>query len=236
MAEFADGVTAPTEQKQEPQTEDYLANLVGDGKQYANNDEAAQALAKKAVNADQFIETLKSEKETLENQYNELQTRNRSIDEIVNALQAPTEQEPTQQQELPQVNIQEEVQRVLAENMQKANREQKIGKAWDGLSEAFGSMETAQKAVAGYINGDDGKKQLVDTLALTDPAALVTILKPQAEVTTFSEDSSGNANLPRGTSSNVMTWEEVQRVRKEDPKLYNSHAFKKRMHKELPQL
>ena len=232
---FADGVTAP-EPKDETQTEDYLSNLVGEGKKYSSVEEAAQALAKKAVNADTFIETLKTEKQQLESQYNELQTRNRSIDEIVNALQTPAPSqipEPRTEEQPQVINVQEEVAKVLSERDKEQERQKRIADAWDKLSDSFGGLDTAKTAVASYINGDETKKGLIDTLAISDPDALVKILKPASEQTTFSEPTSG-VRTPAATGTmGRLTWEDVQRVRKEDPKLYNSKDFKQRMHNEL---
>lgn len=236
MSGFADGVTAPVVESV-PQTEDYLSGLVGEGKQYGTIEEAAQGLAKKAVNADAFIETLKSEKHAVESQYTELQTRNRSIDEIVDALKTPVE--PVEQpavaaQQEPPKDLDAEIRRVVAESEAELKRTQAISNTWDNLANSFGGLDAAQAAVAKYINGDERKKSVIDSLALADPAALVNILKPTAEGVTFSENQSGDINTgSQPVGSKALTWDDVWETKESNPKLYNSKAFKLRMHNEL---
>ena len=240
MSDFTDGVTAPEEQVSDSvETQDYLAEMVGEGKKYTSVEEAAKALAKKAVNADNFIETLKTEKRQLEEQYNELQTRNKSIDEIVQALRKP---EPTKEPEPSNGEPQMSVDQIIAE-LEKRNEEKSaaqkraeaIQSTWQALSseEVFGDMEKAKVAVATYINGDANRKALVDQMALADPKGLITLLKQNKEVVTFSENSSGKVVEPGSSPTGKLTWDIAKKIRKEDPKLYHSKAFQNRMHTEL---
>lgn len=237
MSDFTDGVTAPEQTTQGDQTEDYLAQMVGEGKKYASVEEAAKALAKKAVNADSFIETLKTEKQQLESQYNELQTRNKSIDEIVQALRKP---EPPTQAAQPEgtMSVDEIIAELEKRNDQKSaaqKRAEAIQSTWQALAseEVFGDAEKAKVAVATYINGDTNRKALVDQMALADPKGLITLLKQNKDVITFSENNTGIVTEPGESPTGKLTWDIVKRIRKEDPKLYNSKAFQNRMHQEL---
>ena len=234
MSEFADGVTAPVVESA-PQTEDYLSGLVGEGKQYGSIEEAANALAKKAVNADAFIETLKSEKHAVEAQYSDLQTRNKSIDEIVDALKTPVavQQEPVANQQEPPKDLDAEIRRVVAESEAEVKRTQAISNTWDDLAKSFGSLDAAQAAVSTYIGGDEKKKSIIDTLAMADPAALITILKPTSENVTFSANQSGDVGSGQPNTTGKLTWDEVWKTKQENVDLYNSKAFKMRMHNEL---
>lgn len=236
MSDFTDGVTTPVT-TQEPQTEDYLAQMVGEGKKYTSVEEAARALAKKAVNADSFIETLKTEKQQLESQYNELQTRNKSIDEIVQALRKP---EPQTQTPAPEgtMSVDEIIAELEKRNDQKSaaqKRAEAISATWTALSseEVFGDTEKAKVAVATYINGDVNRKALVDQMALADPKGLITLLKQNKEVVTFSENTSGKVTELGASPTGKLTWDIAKKIRKDDPKLYHSKAFQNRMHTEL---
>lgn len=236
MSDFTDGVTAPEQATQEAETEDYLAQMVGEGKKYTSVEEAARALAKKAVNADSFIETLKTEKQQLESQYNELQTRNKSIDEIVQALRKPEPQaQPPQEGGMSVDEIIAELEKRNEQKSAAQKRAEAIQATWQALSseEVFGDTEKAKVAVATYINGDANRKALVDQMALADPKGLITLLKQNKEVVTFSENSSGKVVEPGASPTGKLTWDIAKRIRKEDPKLYHSKAFQNRMHTEL---
>ena len=67
-----------------------IEELVGEGKKYRS----VEDLAKAYKNADQFIETLKTEKRTLEEQYHDAIAKNRSIEEIIEALNKQNEVVP----------------------------------------------------------------------------------------------------------------------------------------------
>lgn len=243
MSEFTDGATTPTEEPAgESTTEDYLAEMVGEGKKYGTVEDAAKALAKKAVNADTFIETLKTEKRQLEEQYQELQTRNKSIDEIVQALRQPDppKQEPPTPKEPEQDNMSvdqiiAELERRTQEKTAAQQREDAIKKTWEALGspEVFGDLDKAKTAVASYIGKDPNRKALVDQMAIADPQGLVALLKQNREVVTFSENQTGKATEPGMSNTGKLTWDAVRKIRKENPKLYNSKAFQQRMHTEL---
>lgn len=256
MSGFSDGVTAPEEQQQqaqesqEQQTEDYLAEMVGEGKKYSSVEEAAQALAKKAVNADNFIETLKTEKTELESKYNELQTRNKSIDEIIAAIKAEDEQNaqqqaPTQQQQETQSGeAQLSIDDIIAkleerqeEKTQAQKRAEAIESTWGMLSseDVFGDMDKAKAAVSQYIGKDESRKALVDSMAVTDPQGLAVLLKQGPAATTFTEDYSGRSSEEPTAAAKTgkLTWDIARKVRKENPDVYYSKAFQNRMHNEL---
>ena len=46
--------------------ETFITENIGEGKRWANSEEALKELAKKAIHADRFIDTLKAEKHELE--------------------------------------------------------------------------------------------------------------------------------------------------------------------------
>lgn len=244
---FSDGATTPeatTQTTVEQQEKNYLEELVGEGKKFQSLEEGFAALAKKAEHADTFIETLKTEKQQLEQQYVEQTTKSKTVDEIVELLKPQNKPEPThveapRKEDAPKGLTLEDVQKYLAEERQKTTAKQKAEQLWSRLSseEVFGSATKAKEVVAKYINGDSAKKALVDQMAVYDPSGLELLLKTsvkQEDKVSFMETSSSEKNnenfIP---NSGKLTWDIVKKVRKENPKLYNSKAFKQRMHSEL---
>ena len=72
------------------QDKDYLTELVGEGKKYKDATELAKAYA----NADQFIETLKSEKHTLEEEYNGFKLKAKTVEDVLSRLDMKPEPKP----------------------------------------------------------------------------------------------------------------------------------------------
>lgn len=247
---FSDGVTPPDangEQTSEPtQTEkNYVEELVGDGKKFESIEDAVNALAKKAEHADNFIDTLKTEKQQLQEQFNEQTTKSRTVDEIIDLLKPaqPIPQEKPVEQgkaEQPKGLTLEDVQSYLKQEKLKTAQKEAADKLWDKLSseDVFGSRENATKVVAQYIGSNPVRKALVDQMAVADPSGLEMLLKStvkESENVSFMDTSTDKTTeeqvfKPQGT----LTWDAVKRVKKENPKLYNSKAFKNRMHNELP--
>ena len=239
MSEFSDGATTPNEPAETPevQTENYLEQFVGEGKQYATIEEAATGLAKKAVHADKHVETLLSEKQALEAQVQKA----RSIDDILEAISQQAPEPAPVTPETPVVtetpvdvdSIIGEIEKRNANAAAAAKRQEAVQAAWDKLVDpaVFGSMEAAKQAVQQYIGGNESRKALVDTMAVADPDNLIKILKPNRVDTTFTEnhESASFEGVPQG----ALTWEYCKHIRKEKPELYNSKAFQQRMHNEL---
>jgi len=243
---FSDGATTPdvtTETKVEQTERKYLEELIGEGKKYKSLEEGFEALAKKAEHADNFIETLKGEKQQLEQQYQEQTTKTRTVDEIVELLRqptpAPTKVEEPKKEDQPKGITLEDVQRFLEEKEQLSTAKQKADNLWARLSseEVFGSAAKAKEVVAKYINGDSAKKTLVDQMAMYDPSGLELLLKSsvsQESNVSFMDTSSSEKNSEAVTiGKNKLTWDVVNKIRKENPKLYHSKEFRDRMYNEL---
>lgn len=245
---FSDGVTTPAQSADDQSTEqtekNYVEELVGEGKKFDSVEAAVNALAKKAEHADSFIETLKTEKQQLQEQYTEQTTKSRTVDEIIELLkpnppqQAPVQPEPKQEQT--KGLTLEDVQNYLAQERTKTVQQEAANKLWTKLSseDVFGSREKAEEVVTKYISNDPVRKALVDQMAVSDPTGLEMLLKStvvKSEDVSFMDTGTDKTTedqvfQPKGT----LTWDAVRKVRKENPKLYNSKAFKNRMHNELP--
>jgi hypothetical protein len=123
-----------------------------------------------------------------------------------------------------------------SQEKQKAEAQQnRIKSTWEklGSQEVFGDLEKAKIAVATYIGNDPNRKSLVDQMAIADPDGLITLLKQNKAVVTFSEDHSTQSSETTTAPTGKLTWEVAKQIRKDNPKLYHSKAFQNRMHTEL---
>lgn len=224
--------------QQVPAGEDFLSKLVGDGGKYKD----VQELAKAYVHADEFIEKLKEEKREVEERLLHSEARNRTADEILIALRSPQPQtalEMAMEDNENSVNqtmstpketpsSEDRVAELVTSLLEKRERSERAKKqkeiVWSKLTQAFGSKDEADAAVAEYAAGNADRLVALNQLGMTDPDAVVEILKkvrkpkenlssPPTEMT-FSN-----------VGNNKMTWTEAQKIRRTNPKLFWSRAF-----------
>lgn len=236
-------VTQALDQEQE---KDYLAELVGEGRKYSSIEEAAKALAKKAIHADQFIETLKEESR----QKDEALAKARTVDEIMEALKGSSNTEVERvvaqetQTEIPEsvnLDIPSEVRKYLeaeeAKKKQQAQQEQAKAnqeKSWKLLQEKVGDLDNAKKLVRDYVGEDTAKRQMVDLLANSNPEELVRIVTsavPSDKVVPSSPRKHISISENEVLTDNNLTWEKVWKIKKENPRLFNSPKFQSLLHK-----
>ena len=216
------GDEKPTETTESPVTE-----LVGEGKKYKTVDE----LAKAYKNADQFIETLKTEKRTVEEQYHDALAKSRSVEEILAALnetKTTIVEKPTQTQ-VP-VDVRGEVDKVLAERETAARVKATAEASWNELAKLYGDLDKARVAVTEYVGGDPVKAKLVETLGSTNPAEMVKFMSSMKKpIETFTDDGSASKADPNGIPA-ALTWKLAKDVKKNNPRLFNSMKFQKALH------
>lgn len=212
------GTPAPvTEQVNSP-----FAALVGEQAKYKTPEE----LAKAYLNADQFIEQLKSENAELRKQA----TAAKSIDEVLEQLQqkVPTHSDDTQGLTADQVAsiVQQQITGIETAKTRQAN----LSKADKAMKEKFG--DKAVEVFQAKANTPQLKK-IYQELAEVDPDQFVALfgvqqVAPQGTIDTPSVNSASAASAPR-----VKEWskEWVAQVRKENPSLYKSQQFQQDMMK-----
>lgn len=238
MSDFVDGATTPNEEPQVPNTEktpetvEELANWVGEGKKYKDVNE----LAKAYKNADQRIEELRLETQRLASEKAEVETKSRSVEEILEALKQPepVQQAPVQTEKTPTVDIDSLLERKLLERDAATTKKQKVEATWAIMSDAFGDRTNAALAVKAYIGDDEGKKAVINSLAVSDPTGLLKLLGKDVEKKPVSFTDGKSKLSAQVDLSSELTWETAQQVRRSDPKLYYSHEFKQRMINEIP--
>lgn len=238
-----DNDTSLADQTQE---EDYLSNFVGEGKPYQSVEEAAKALAKKAVNADQFIETLKKEKQELEAKSQEAKT----VEDIIAKLneeagqqapsQDPSEEAPkgltVDQLEEWYENRQKQAEQKAKEEAQVAKIKENQEKSWQILEseEYFGSRENAKLAMRKYLEADESRREVVNNLGGYDPEGLAKLLKavtPNEEVNYTDNDNvtTSDSSFPSGQ----LTWDKVRAAEKENPALKKDRKWHNYVNKNL---
>jgi hypothetical protein len=204
-----------------------LTELVGDGKKYKTVEE----LAKAYKNADQFIETLKTEKRDVEAQYHETLAKSRSVEEILAALN----ESKTTIVEVPQtqapVDVHGEVVKVLAERETAAKKKATADTTWGKLADLYGDLDKARVAVTEYVSGDPIKAKLVETLGSTNPDEMVKFMSSMRKpIETFTDDGGGSKADPNGIPS-ALTWKLAKDIKKSNPRLFNSMKFQSALHK-----
>lgn len=208
-------------------TDNPLNELVGDGKKYKTVEE----LAKAYKNADQFIETLKTEKRTAEEQYHDAISKSKSIEEILAALnetKTTIVENPTQTQT--PVDVRGEVDKVLAERETAAKKKATADTSWTKLAELYGDLDKARVAVTEYVSGDPVKAKLIETLGSTNPDEMVKFMSSMKKpVEIFTDDGSRSTADPNGIPA-ALTWKLAKDVKKNNPRLYNSMKFQKALH------
>lgn len=227
-----------------PSEPDYLAEFVGEGKKYTTIEDAAKALAKKAVHADQFIETIKREKQEIESKLAEAEARTKTADEIVELIttkafypgdgqQQAMNQDMTAQQTTPSGLKPEEVEALVEAKLRDRalalERRAQKEKTWGLLVQEFGSDDAVKQRLLDYAGDNPVRREAVDKLGFTDPAGLVLLLKSAtSEKEQFSPDRS-REHTGDPTVKTGLTWSKAKELKRTDPRKYNSLAFQREL-------
>lgn len=240
-----DGDDNSTQGNEELDVAQFIESNVGEGKKYANLEEAVKGLAKSKVHADTFIETLKLEKQAVENEkltLAEQLTKAKSLEDVLAALKddggGSTDhggENLSKEQVLALIKEQTEAQRrEETEKQTLARIKQNQEKAWDMLSkqEAFGSLLAAKKAVAEFIGDSKENAQIVNQMGGYNPEALVTLLKSHKPTAPRDQTRETKMTVTEGgTPTGKLTWSAAQKIKAENPRLYHSRSFQMAMHK-----
>lgn len=219
----------------------YLDEFVGEGKRYATIEEAAPQLAKKAKHADEFINTLKNEKAQLAQELKDMQTKAKTAEDLLVLLKQDgtqyREQHDGEQTQTPQTSsslTKEEtvalMREILSQNESVNQKKQAFenAKTYFHSAEGFGSEEETRAAMKKFIEKDPVNKTLIDTIGLTNPKRLVELIKADVvTIETFSPERTATIPIPSGVQPNQLTWEQAQKIKRENPAKYRSASFQK---------
>lgn len=211
----------------------YLDQFVGEGKKYKSMEEAAEALAKKAVNADSFIEELKREKEELAQKVQETKT----IEDVLSALDKTgesnnsTAQNTTGQQEGMDLQkefmgfIQQYEQSKLEEEQVKKKQDiinQNTAKFWElaeSTDNGFGSKDSTIAAIKQVVESGKMTKEEIDSDGAINPEKLLITLKYFASGSEGVQYTSNEGTVSPPTSFNVgnkLTMDMINQYEKEN--------------------
>ena len=231
-------------------SEDYLTDLVGEGKKFGGNAD----LAKGHAHLQSHAKTLEDENALLRGRMEEMAKSSSTTEDVLAMLKKAKTPEQIAADQL--AAHQDEAQPLTAESVaklisgaldqrddeRKADNEADVIKAnqkvfWGTLSEKYGDVDKAKAAVTMYMGTDASKRNLVKMLGSSDPAALVELItvtvKPQGEQMDFGTGDAGKTNnvekpfVPAG----LVTYEQEQQVKKTNRKYYDSADFQMLIHK-----
>lgn len=202
-----------------------LETLVGEGKKYASVDE----LAKAYMNADRFINQLKTESTQLRE---ELTTR-LTVEEQLKALRerepvAPIEnKQPLESR--PAINeddLVDRIREVTAKEREREQREQNLGQVISKLEEVFGGTEKANQVIRLKAQELGVTVDFLKDAAMKSPTGFFRLVGVEAETrgvpTSPKSDVNTAALQNKPQSSKPGTWGYYEALRRENPRLYLS--------------
>jgi hypothetical protein len=221
LTEAANGVETPS-------TVSYKDQMVGEGKKYATEDDAYKGL----VHVNEHAKRLEEENRVLSESkisMNEVLEEIRKPKSNDFELEASEEVAPTPPS-FSMEDVTKTVNETLARNATESKAETTTAASISALGEAYEGREAGLRAIKEITQANPALKGTLDTLAATDPAALVTFvtgMKPKAPDGSNAPGGSTETGVPY--KDNGLTWAQCQEMRKADPKTYSSPAFRVKM-------
>lgn len=227
---MVDTITDAVDNTEAPTQESHHDRWVGEGKKYGSDEELGRAY----TNASMHIHELRDE-------LKEARTNNAMLEEVLTELRNPARRgeksspsEPQAPAAPPQTDVKQAVQEAMNEARSLEQAQANNAESLRKLTELYGSQAAAFDAIRSYTGGMNDKKQLVDNLGASDPEALVTLITSKtAPPETAEPNTPGIKNDPSANTvlsvDKRLTWSECRRIKKEDPNLYNSQAFRAKM-------
>lgn len=226
-----DGATS-TVSTETVKEQDLVSALVGEGKKYKTVDE----LAKAYINADTFIEELKTENR----QAREQLAKSKTLDEALQRLQADT---TSKQEDKPVVtapavtedSIRKLVEQTVTGLETARTKQENLLKADKAMKDMFG--EKATEVFKAKATTPELQKVMTE-LAAASPEQFVALFK-DGSTTTSKVDAGTSVNTtsskiePSSREKTVGTKEYFNFVRKNNPHLYYSDTFQLQMDKQV---
>ena len=209
--------------------EEFLNNLVGEGKKYNSANDLAKAYHHINIHVDELksdLDQYKGGKELLNEVLDEIRNSNTEESIPISAPpQAPVETRP-QTEDVAKL-VSDEFSRKEREAVEKRN----VQNSFEQLTKIYGSESQAKAAVAKTISGDNNIKGVIDNLSLTSPDAMVKFITGITPAGTAVEGNTPGVNASTGApiSSVGLTWEQCRQIRKDDPRKYASPEFRQAM-------
>jgi hypothetical protein len=211
--------------------ENYMDALVGEGKKY----KSAEELARAYLNADMHIKELRDK-------LDERTKNDNSLEEVIkilrsqNGAETPAPQAPVNpaQAVTSPEDVTKAVERVLTDRERKLQIAENQKKSLQLLTEHYGSDKTALMVIKKVINGDAKLREFIDNLGNSNPEALKKFIVSQMPEVVEGPQTPAIADKPSAAvilPSKGLTWSQAKQIKKENPKLYNSPAFRSQLEK-----
>jgi hypothetical protein len=225
MADLFENQNAPADVK--------FDDLVGEGKKFRDPD----AVAKKVVHADQHIERLEKEMAELRA---ELQART-SVEEMLNKIQRPQtpndttrEMSDTTRQETgsKQIDLAEEVQKLVRAEKEKERAETNIEKVRAELKNRFGADYNQKlESIASAL---EVSKEFLVSMAKSSPSGFLKLIDSVAKPdnTRPLTPPASNVDPFKQAPVGVKDYNYYRELRQKDPNLYFSKKIQNEMHAE----
>lgn len=213
-------------------TSSYLEMLVGEGKKFAD----VETLAKAKLDADLHIKKLEEEakaKIAKETNYDLILAKLEERQKPTVANQDPAVVANVKTNDLDLDRLLEDK---LSKREQKFIEENNVKATWIALTENYGNPETAKAVVQELIKTKPYMKDVINKLGQTNPtAALSEILAFKAPHTVGNKSTNPlNTVQPMtGITEATITWSNAGKIRREDPKKYNSPDFQAMINKSI---
>tara|TARA_R110000751_G_scaffold270515_1_gene370293 strand:+ start:7328 stop:8107 length:780 start_codon:yes stop_codon:yes gene_type:complete len=220
--------TEAVETKIETKVEDdFINNLVGEGKKYNNTNDLAKAYHHASMHIDELksdLDEYKGGKELLNEVLDEIRSSNTEEREEV-SVAPKTQIEPRIQTDNVAKIVDEEFAKREVLAAKKANVETSMNK----LREVYGSDTNIKVAVSKAIGNDSNVKRVIDDLSMTSPDSMVkfiTGIVPVGNTPQSNTPAVSTSVAPPVAYDGELTWAKCREIRKENPKLYSSSAFR----------
>lgn len=222
-------------------SKNYLEELVGDGKKFKSPEE----LARGKYEADQFISRLQNELAGLRTELSTKQTLEQYIDKMSNSgtNNIPPPNEPNGNQGEPSSLKPEDIERLIAERLEKRDQErtqtQNLQYVKEQLSQSIGpDFSTKLKSIGQAIGMTEDD---MTDMARNRPKALLALVTAQASSSAQPQTQGlftppTGTNLPSGTTPVDRTQRYYEDLRKKSPTEYWSPSVQNQLHKDAIRL
>lgn len=223
MSIFNVDATPTTESTSEPQTESFLEQLVAKkGDQFRD----PEALAKKALHADDYIEQLKAEKAQLET-YKELieglkKDPKAGLEQLTKPKEEPLRAEPVENTTPTGSDIESQLEALLEKRTAKQKAKENLDSVEAVLAEQFG--ETAKTVVHEKAKELGFSVQRLAELAAESPKAFLNLVGVKAETGTRVAFG-GSVNTGANAGPDKDSFEALMKEFEKNPKLVYDHTF-----------
>jgi len=226
--EAIESVPAPTETviQDKDQKEEFLDNLVGEGKKYSS----ANDLAKAYHHANLHIDELKSD-------LDEYKGGKELLNEVLDEIRNSNPEESTPIAAIPQASVEtqiqtEDVAKLVSDEFLKKEKvtleRENVQTSFEKLTAIYGSESNAKAAVAKTIGDDAHIKDTIDRLSLSSPDAMVKFITGVTPANPLVEGNTPgvDASLAPIIGAGGLTWAQCREIRKDNPKKYASAEFR----------